>query len=158
MAIIPQAARWTIQPFLSRVWCGGGGNPKYATNTHRMAEEKEIYQVIGDWVAQRSMEEVLGAMKEASVPSGPILSTADLIREEQYQVRNMFQTVRPPPGEGGVEGEEVTVPAMLPVLSGTPGRTTWAGPALGQHTREVLTEVLGMGQAEFEALRGAKVI
>lgn len=57
-----------------------------------------------------------------------------------------------------MEGEEVTVPAMLPVLSGTPGRTTWAGPALGQHTREVLTEVLGMGQAEFEALRGAKVI
>jgi len=61
-------------------------------------------------------------------------------------------------GEGGVEGEEVTIPAMLPVLSGTPGRTTWAGPALGQHTKEVLTEVLGMDDAEFNALREAKVI
>ena len=57
-----------------------------------------LQQVIGDWVAQRSMEEVLAAMKEASVPSGPILSTADLLEEEQYRSRNMFQTTRPPQG------------------------------------------------------------
>ena len=55
-------------------------------------------QVIGDWVKGKEMDEVLAAMKEASVPCGPILSTADIFAEEQYQARNMFQTVRPPSG------------------------------------------------------------
>lgn len=55
-------------------------------------------QVIGSWVAERSMDEVLAAMKEASVPSGPILSIADIFQEEQYQARNMFHVARPPSG------------------------------------------------------------
>lgn len=54
--------------------------------------------MIGDWVAERDMDEVLAAMKDASVPCGPILSTADIYAEEQYQVRNMFHTVKPPSG------------------------------------------------------------
>ena len=44
------------------------------------------------------MDEVLAAMKEASVPCGPILSSADIYAEEQYQARNMFHTVQPPSG------------------------------------------------------------
>lgn len=57
-------------------------------------------QVIGDWVSERSMDDVLAAMKEAAVPSGPILSTADIFREEQYQARNMFHVTKPPSGAG----------------------------------------------------------
>lgn len=45
------------------------------------------------------MDEVLAAMKEASVPCGPILSTADIYAEEQYRARNMFHTVKPPSGK-----------------------------------------------------------
>ena len=58
-----------------------------------------LTQVIGDWVAGKDMDEVLAAMKEASVPCGPILSTADIYAEEQYKARNMFHTVRPPSGK-----------------------------------------------------------
>ena len=56
-------------------------------------------QVIGSWIAQNSLEEVVGAMKTARVPAGPILSTADIVAEEQYQQRGMFHTTRPPSGE-----------------------------------------------------------
>lgn len=56
------------------------------------------------------------------------------------------------------DGEEVTVPAMLPVMSRTPGGTKWAGPELGQHTQEVLREVLGMQDEEFQSLRSQGVI
>lgn len=42
----------------------------------------------------------MAAMKEAVVPCGPILSTADIFREEQYRARNMFHVTRPPSGEG----------------------------------------------------------
>ena len=58
-----------------------------------------LTQVIGDWVAQQSMEEVLAAMQAAHVPSGPILSTADILQEEQYRSRNMFHITKPPSGK-----------------------------------------------------------
>ena len=50
-------------------------------------------------MAQRSMEEVLAAMQAAHVPSGPILSTADILQEEQYRSRNMFHVTKPPSGK-----------------------------------------------------------
>ena len=51
------------------------------------------------------------------VCAGPILSTADILREEQYQVRGMFEQTAPPSSAGPT----ITVPAMVPVLSRTPG-------------------------------------
>lgn len=41
----------------------------------------------------------MGAMKGARVPAGPILSTAQIVAEEQYQQRDMFHRARPPSGE-----------------------------------------------------------
>ena len=55
-------------------------------------------------------------------------------------------------------GEEAyTLPAMLPVMVGTPGGTRWAGPALGEHTSEILAE-LGIDLQEMNKLKDAKVI
>jgi crotonobetainyl-CoA:carnitine CoA-transferase CaiB-like acyl-CoA transferase len=48
---------------------------------------------------------------------------------------------------------QVTMPALLPVLSATPGSTRWAGPELGQHTEQILRDELGMGPAEIARLR-----
>jgi len=55
-------------------------------------------------------------------------------------------------------GEEVTLPAMLPVMTGTPGRTKWAGPNLGHHTEEVLREQLKLDDAAIVKLQQQKVI
>ena len=55
-------------------------------------------------------------------------------------------------------GPEVTLPAMVPVLHGTPGSTRWAGPELGEHTEQVLKEELGMDDAEIARLRDCGAI
>ena len=81
--------------------------------------------------------------------TGPILSTADIYEEEQYRARDMFHNVSAPSGT-----PIVTVPAMVPVLSETPGMTKWAGPDLGEHTVEVLTDVLGLSEEDITSLRG----
>jgi len=49
-------------------------------------------------------------------------------------------------------------PAVVPKLSGTPGRITHAGAALGRHTDEVLTGLLGMSRDEIAALRAEGAI
>ena len=56
-------------------------------------------QVLGDWVKSHTLDEVTAAMKEARVPAGPILSTADIFKEEQFQQRDMFETATAPEGE-----------------------------------------------------------
>ncbi|CAL5228657.1 g11827 [Coccomyxa viridis] len=127
----------------------GSSNPLYKSNSDRCKHEKEIYAVIGEWVEERDLEEVLRVMGEARVPSGPILSTADILKEEQYQVRGMFEQTAPP----AKAGPTITVPAMLPLLSRTPGATKWAGPELGEHTDEVLREELGMSPEDIQELR-----
>lgn len=99
------------------------------------------------------MEEVLAALSAARVPSGPILSVEDIVNEEQYNARGMFHRARAAP-----DGEEYVLPAMLPVLSETPGSTRWAGPALGEHTSAVLEEELGMDKDAIAALREQGVI
>ena len=56
-------------------------------------------QVLGDWVKSHTLDEVMAAMKEARVPAGPILSTADIYKEEQFQQRDMFETATASEGE-----------------------------------------------------------
>lgn len=73
--------------------------------------------------------------------------------EEQYNSRGMFEKAKAPGGD-----TEFVLPAMLPVLSKTPGATKWAGPALGAHTDEVLRNELGMDDAAIAALRADKII
>ena len=87
--------------------------------------------------------------------AGPILSPGDIYKEEQFQQRNMFHVAQPP---GDEDGEPVVMPAMLPVLSETPGSTRWAGPSLGQHTEEVLHEELGLNHKEIKRLRDVGAI
>lgn len=140
----------------------GADNPKFATNAKRCEVADEIYNVIGEWVSQRTLEEVVEAMREARVPAGPILRAQDLLKDEQLLARKMFEKASPPPqksssatnqARGGEGGLSFTLPAIVPVLSRTSGRTLWAGPALGHHTDEVLMEEGGFSREEVEELR-----
>ena len=54
--------------------------------------------------------------------------------------------------EVDVNGKKLKVPGISPKLSQTPGRTEWAGPDLGAHTREVLGGLLKLSDNEIDAL------
>eukprot|EP00890_Picochlorum_soloecismus_P006624 jgi/Picsp_1/787/NSC_04276-R1_l-carnitine dehydratase bile acid-inducible protein f len=123
-------------------------NPLYETDNKRCKMEKEICDEISAWVASKDSKDVMVILNEARVPSGPILSIKEIAEEEQYQSRNMFQKVQAPGRD-----EKVTVPAMLPILSKTPGSTKWAGPDLGQHSTEILKSELNLSDSEIEELK-----
>ena len=55
------------------------------------------------------------------------------------------------------DGSTLKVPGVVPKLSATPGNFCGGGPALGQHTKDVLRD-LGFGDAEIEALQQKEVI
>jgi formyl-CoA transferase len=74
-----------------------------------------------------------------------------MVADPQYAARAMIEQVRLP------DGTPLAVPAVVPKLSRTPGATRWVGPALGEHTGEVLAE-LGYDAVAIAALRAGGVV
>jgi formyl-CoA transferase len=126
-------------------------DPGLADNAGRAKRADELDQVIGAWTEANDVERVLKALAEAQVPSGKIYSIADIASDPQYLSRDMIRQVTLP------NGARLSVPGIVPKLSETPGDVEWQGPALGEHTAEVLGR-LGYTAAEIERLRASKVI
>lgn len=125
-------------------------DPKYAGNANRVEREDEIDEALTEWTQSLTLEEVLEALREAQVPSGPIYSVREMMEDPQYQARDLFETVR-------AGGQPLKVPAIVPKLSRTPGATEWPGPELGQHN-DVVLESIGVSAQELEQLRQDEVI
>jgi crotonobetainyl-CoA:carnitine CoA-transferase CaiB-like acyl-CoA transferase len=121
-------------------------DPKLKENQGRVENEQEIDAAIEKWTKDHTSDEVLSIMDEVSVPAGPILSVEDMMNDEHYIARGMFQEVE-------ANGRTLHIPAMLPILTETPGTTEWPGPALSEHTDEVLSELLGKDEKEITQLR-----
>jgi len=121
-------------------------DPELEANQGRVDNEKEIDAAIEKWTKDHTSDEVLSIMDEVSVPAGPILSVEDMMKDEHYIARGMFQEVE-------ANGRTLQIPAMLPILTETPGTTEWPGPALSEHTDEVLSELLGKDEKEITQLR-----
>jgi formyl-CoA transferase len=126
-------------------------DPSLAKNDGRVARTEELDQVIGDWCAANDFEDVLRVLSDAQVPAGKIYDISDITRDLQYLSRGMIEEARLP------DGTPMKVPGIVPKLTDTPGRTRWLGPALGEHTDEVL-DGLGYDAAHIGALREKRVI
>ena len=126
-------------------------DPALADNTGRARRADELDAAIGAWTAAHSTEEVLRALNGAQVPSGKIYSMADIAEDAQYLARDMIRQVRLG------DGTPLKLPGIVPKLSDTPGEIDWVGPALGEHTAEVLV-AHGYSEPEIEALRKRKAI
>jgi crotonobetainyl-CoA:carnitine CoA-transferase CaiB-like acyl-CoA transferase len=128
-----------------------GEDPRFADNAGRVEHEPEIDAKIADWMASLTSDAALRILEEAEVPSGPIYSVADMFADEHYHARGLFEKVIK-------NGKEMVVPAIIPKLSDTPGKTRWPGPEIGAHNTQILSEMLGMSAAEIDALKEAGAI
>ncbi len=126
-------------------------DPRLAHNTGRVQHEQEIDAAITAWTGSLSCADVLAILGQAEVPSGPIYSVVDMMADEHFRARGLFEEVE-------VNGRPLAIPALAPKLDATPGRTDWPGPTLGEHNREVYGDLLGYSAREIEALQSAGVI
>jgi crotonobetainyl-CoA:carnitine CoA-transferase CaiB-like acyl-CoA transferase len=124
-------------------------DPRFARNNDRVAHESEIDEAITAWTRQHTFDEVLAALEQAQVPAGAILNVADQVAHPHFQARGLFERVPIPQDPD----DTVLLPKFAPLLSATPGGTDWAGPPLGAHNREVYGGLLGLTDAEIDALK-----
>ena len=110
-----------------------------------------LVRLVGWWIVLATMWTVVATLTAADVPVSRIYSVADMMRDAQFQARQMFEQAALP------DGTPMKVPAVVPRLSATPGGTRWLGPRLGEHTDDVLRE-LGYDADAIRALRDDGVI
>jgi succinyl-CoA---D-citramalate CoA-transferase len=127
-------------------------DPRLEHNDGRVEHEQMIDDAIEAWTRQHTFDEVFQMLEAAGVPTGPIYSIADILKDAHYQARGMFEEV-----EIG-EGEMVKLPTFVPKLSRTPGGTEWIGPGLGSHNQEIYSGLLGKSEEELVRLHEEGVI
>jgi len=121
-------------------------DPALAHNDGRAKQCAMLDQAITAWTSHHATDDVLAALERAEVPAGRIYSVADIVADPHYQARDMLLQAQLP------GGASVKMPGIVPKLSDTPGEVRWSGPALGEHTGSVLSE-LGFASDDIERLR-----
>ena len=114
-----------------------GDDPRFADNAGRVDNEPEIDAAIAEWLTALDSETALQLLDGVSVPSGPIYSVADMFADEHFKARGLFEEVE-------YNGKKLKIPAMIPKLSRTPGRTDWPGPEVGAFNDEIFGGLLGL--------------
>jgi formyl-CoA transferase len=126
-------------------------DPRYSTNRARLERREEMNRIMADWTGQLTRSDLEARLDEFSVPHSSVYSAQDIFADEHYAARDMLVEVAHP------QLGTVTLPGVVPKFSRNPGAIRNAGPALGEHTEDVLTG-LGMTPEEISGLREKGII
>jgi len=126
-------------------------NPAMAQNPGRIVHQAEIDAALADWCQQHAAAEVIQRLEAARVPVGPIYSVADMLSDPHYRARGLFERVE-------IDGKPLKIPAIMPRLEKTPGRTEWPGGSIGSHNEEILQGLLSLSDEDVAGLRAEGVI
>lgn len=127
-------------------------DPRFAKNSERVRNRALLVPMLEEVMRTRSKQDWLSALESAKVPCGAINNLAEVFDDPHVQSRGMVHTWERP-GTGPVN--LVSSPMKL---SATPVRNDVAPPLLGQHTNEVLGELLGYSEEKVQQLREAAII
>lgn len=126
-------------------------DPRMANNAGRVQHEQEIDNALAAWCMNKNSDEILQLLEQARVPGGPIYNVADMFADPHFNARAMFEQVE-------INGKPLKIPAILPKLTETPGRTDWPGAEIGSHTYDVLENILQLSAEQIATLKTQSVI
>ncbi|MBI3953359.1 MAG: CoA transferase [Chloroflexi bacterium] len=128
------------------VWAA---NARFATVGGRVRHADELDRLVESWTAPRTAEEVFHQLQGAGLDAGIVQSNQDIHRDPQLEHRGHFWRLEHPEcGPSKYDGPSFR-------LSRTPAVVDRPAPLLGQHTQQVVTEVLGYSDDEFVAMLAA---
>ena len=125
---------------------------RFATNPGRVAHAALLDDIIASWTSQYPLRELMDILTNAGVPAGPVMSAADIAADAQVQARGIIENVT---SEGH---EPVGMLGVVPRLTRHPGHIRWVGGDIGQHTDEVLRDLVHASPENLAEWRSSRVI
>ncbi|MBN2239211.1 MAG: CoA transferase [Dehalococcoidales bacterium] len=119
---------------------------RYQNGADRTEHYAELEPILNEVMKTKTTEEWLTELTEVGIPCGPINNIAQVAASPQTEHRNMIVEV-PHPRQGKIK--LINTPVKL---SRTPGSVTRTAPELGENTRDVLSELLGLTEEELDSL------
>ena len=127
-------------------------DPRFVDDPSRKAHEDALRVAIEEWARHRTVAEAVAHLEASGVPAAPILTIDEAIKSAQAAGRRLVTEVRHP--------KLGAIPMVhQPVLfSAHPDMPTSPPPMLGQHTAEVLCDLLGYEAEQIAALQASGVV
>ncbi|MGH8705482.1 MAG: formyl-CoA transferase [Burkholderiales bacterium] len=123
-------------------------DPRFAKIGDRRKNQNEMWKRLNEFASQYTKRELMAILNELEVPCGPVMGTDDLANDEHVRGRQMWVELdHPQRGKWWNVGMPIK-------LSASPARIE-RSPLLGEHTDEVLRDVLGYDDARIAALKQA---
>jgi len=126
--------------------------PWFKSGPERARHCELLDRIVGGWIGERTLDEVIRAFEEAGAAVAPIYDISQVVADPQYQALRSITTVN------DATLGPIRMQNLMFRLSETPGKVRHPGPRLGEHTDEVLREVLGVSDARLRELRASGVI
>jgi formyl-CoA transferase len=127
-------------------------NPLYLTNKDRVQNDESLLSIVAAWLKSKDADESLPVLDAAGVPASKLYSIKDIFEDPHYAAREDILNV-PHPSMGSVR-----MPGIYPKFKNNPGEVKWAGPALGEHNKEVYENLLGLDGATLASLEKEGVV
>ena len=125
----------------------------YGEQKTRLESRHDVNEIVRDWCGSLNREELLERCYATGAPAGPLNTIADIFGDRQFHSRRNLVAI-----DDEDLDETVIVPSVIPRMSETPGEIRHLGPRLGQHTDEVLRDLLGIDESRIAELRQKRVI
>jgi crotonobetainyl-CoA:carnitine CoA-transferase CaiB-like acyl-CoA transferase len=121
------------------------------TAAGRLQAETEVEMLLSRWTATREAEDVVQRLQALGVPAGVVQRTDEVLADPHLAARGWFQLLDHP--DLGVRRYD----GFPWRLGRTPARATCGPPILGQHSREILVDELGVDANRYDELVRAGV-
>ena len=127
-------------------------DPRFATEEARRQNKDELASMVRAWASEQSRQFLWEHLRDIAYFGAPVLSLAEVIEDEHVKARETFiEKEHPAAGP-------ITLLAPWVRMSRTPTSIRESAPLLGQHTDEVLRDVIGFSEAEIEELRSTAAV
>ena len=112
-------------------------DPRYATNAQRMKHNDELQDKVREWVGAQTRDDVLETLEKFEVVCSPVNDSSDIVADPHFRERTLVEIT------GSDALGRVLTPGPVLHLGSYTGPTYHGVPGIGEHTDEVLGELLG---------------
>lgn len=127
-------------------------DPRFTTDPERKRNDQALKDIIETWSGKLAVDTAVSLLDEAGVPASPVLTLDKVVHGEQAAYRELVRTVTHP-----TLGEIQLIPQPVRFEETQPDRLRHP-PLLGEHTEEVLRDVLGLDVLQIKSLREKRAI